>query len=99
MYRERFWPELKAIFGEQVDPEDDCFALAAKKGRKPAIYFDCGTEDLLIKHNRDFHDLLTRLQIRHTYENFPAAHNWEYWDQHVTGALEFHMKHFGLYEE
>lgn len=99
MYREHYWPELKAIYGEKVDPDNDCLALAAKKGRKPALYFDCGTEDMLIEHNRRFHQALTRLQIRHTYEEFPGAHSWGYWDEHITGALQFHAQHFGLYEE
>lgn len=95
MYKERFWPEFKAIFGDNVDPEDDCFALAMKDGKKPAIYFDCGTEDSLIANNRAFHDLLTNRQIPHTYQEFPGGHSWAYWDEHITAALQFHCHHFG----
>lgn len=98
-YQNSFWPELKAIYGDAVLPDDDCMSLATRPGKKPALYFDCGTEDFLLQQNRDFHQLLTKLRVRHTYHEYAGAHSWEYWDAHVTGALQFHMKQFGLYEE
>jgi len=96
LYRERFWPELAGIFGENINPADDCFQLAAREGDKPAIYFDCGTDDTLISHNRDFHQHLADLQIRHCYREFPGNHNWDYWEKHIHAALLFHRKQFRL---
>ncbi|HEY3377051.1 MAG TPA: alpha/beta hydrolase family protein [Armatimonadota bacterium] len=86
-------PEFTAIFGAHVAPTEDCFALAETPGAKPALYIDCGEDDFLIEHNRRFHAHLTQLGIAHEYAEYPGAHSWEYWDQHVPAALRFHLAH------
>ena len=70
----------------------DCYRLAAKlarRGRTPAIRIDCGKDDFLIRHNRNFAAHLSRLGIKHTYEEFPGAHTWAYWDEHIVQTLAF----------
>jgi putative tributyrin esterase len=87
-------PEIALLFGQGVPPDDDCFALAEAlarlPGEKPALRFDCGTEDFLLDHNRSFHAHLEQLRMPHQYEEHPGAHSWEYWDRHVDAALAFH---------
>ena len=75
--------------------KDDLFALAERLDRRqaPAIRFDCGKEDGLLAGSRRFHRHLTSLGIRHEYREYPGAHTWAYWDEHVQEALRFHMKH------
>lgn len=90
----KVWPEIDAIFGSECDPEDDCFALAAKSGPKPKIRFDCGVDDFLNDQNRHFHKHLTELGVPHEYEEFPGIHSWDYWDAHIEAALDFHLKYF-----
>jgi len=97
-YRDAFWPELRAIFGDTVNLEHDLFSLVTRPGKKPALYIDCGTEDLLLPQNRRFHELLVKLRIRHSYGEFAGAHTWDYWDGRLDAALRFHLKHFGLFE-
>ena len=92
-------PELQRMFpGGVVPPGDDCFALARalakRRGRRPALRFDCGTEDFLLRHNRAFHAHLQQLRLAHEYVEHPGAHSWEYWDEHVDAALRFHRRHF-----
>jgi putative tributyrin esterase len=73
----------------------DCFALARKlkRGRRRlAIRFDCGVEDGLLQRNREFHAYLAKLGLRHEYAEYPGAHNWGYWDQHIQQTLEFVVK-------
>jgi putative tributyrin esterase len=85
--------------GDQpLPPTDDPFALAAclAKSDAPAIRFDCGTEDFLLDHNRDFDAHLTALGIAHEYEEFPGSHNWGYWDEHVQEAIAFHCRALGI---
>lgn len=41
----------------------------------PKIYLTCGTEDFLIKNNRDFIDFLIENQIDVTYEEGPGYHD------------------------
>lgn len=55
----------------------------------PPLRFDCGTEDLLIEHNRTLHRQLTEAQIDHTYEEFPGGHEWPYWQTHIRDSLRF----------
>ena len=43
-------------------------------GMIPPLRFDCGTEDLLIEHNRKLHGQLTEAGIDHQYQEFPGGH-------------------------
>ncbi|MHB0938253.1 MAG: alpha/beta hydrolase [Armatimonadota bacterium] len=83
---------VQGIFPAPPDPEDDPFVLAARTGAKPAIRLDCGVDDSLIEDNRRFHAHLQALEIPHTYEEYPGAHTWEYWDEHIVDALAFHAE-------
>ncbi len=87
------WLEIHLVFGETVDPAEDPFALAARPARKPALYFDCGTEDFLLDDNRNFQVHLDRMGISHTYREYPGGHDWNFWDTHVPEALDFHLAH------
>jgi putative tributyrin esterase len=92
-------PEFSRIFGESHSGgPDDPFSIVEKMdhGLIPAMRLDCGVEDFLLEQNRSFHKHLEALQISHEYEEFPGAHNWEYWDRHVQEAIAFHVKNFGL---
>lgn len=86
--------QIDALFAKGVPAADDVFKLARKPGIKPAIRFDCGTEDYLIEDSRRLHALLDRRGITHTYEEHPGDHNWAYWDRHVEAALDFHRASF-----
>jgi len=73
----------------------DVFALArklARSGPMPAIRFDCGVDDFLLEHNREFHRHLEKLGVKHEYAEYPGEHNWAYWDEHVQQTLAFVMK-------
>jgi len=86
---------LRGIFFTPPCPDDDPFAMAARAGVKPAIRFDCGVDDFLIEENRRFHAHLQALGVAHTYAEYPGAHSWEYWDEHIVEALAFHVRHMG----
>jgi S-formylglutathione hydrolase FrmB len=99
LLREERHDEMARIFGERAaDGGNDVFKLAEEIDREllPAIRFDCGTDDGLIEHNRQFHAHLERLGIAHEYEEFPGAHDWGYWDIHIQEALAFHARALGL---
>lgn len=55
----------------------------------PALRFDCGTEDELINANRDLHSQLNAASIKHSYEEFPGGHDWDYWEKNVARTLTF----------
>jgi S-formylglutathione hydrolase FrmB len=92
--------EWRRVFGPRpMETDHDLVHLARqceKSGTLPKIRIDCGTDDFLIEDNRAYHKHLEALRVPHEYEEFPGAHTWEYWDQHVRTALAFHAKHLKL---
>lgn len=84
-----------SIFGgspENIKEEDDIFCLVKKYGHKIRIHFDCGTEDFLFHENEKLHKFMTENNIDHVYETFPGIHDWNYWEAHISGALDFHIE-------
>jgi putative tributyrin esterase len=49
----------------------------------------CGTEDFLIEINRAFHHFLCFHAVPHTYDEYPGAHTWPFWDAHARESLDF----------
>ena len=72
---------------------NDLFALARKNHAEgvpfPNIYMWCGTEDVLIGNNRDYHALLNELGVAHGYEESEGDHSWPWWDLHIQDALRY----------
>lgn len=95
-------PEFPRIFGgsPKGGPEDP-FAIVERidPGCLPALRIDCGTDDLLLQQNREFHEHLENLHINHEYQEFPGSHEWGYWDKHVREAVAFHSRNLGLAKE
>jgi S-formylglutathione hydrolase FrmB len=81
--------------GHVVDDVDvDAMALGA--ATRPALAFDCGTEDHLLADSRRFHAHLDKHRIAHEYAEYPGAHDWDYWDTRVVRALAHHARVLGL---
>ncbi|WP_274365821.1 alpha/beta hydrolase [Paenibacillus thermotolerans] len=76
----------------------DLYILAAtrvKEEARPELYFDCGTEDYLYHLNAEFDRYLTNIGYPHEYAEYPGAHTWEYWTEHVKDVLRFFEAYFG----
>jgi putative tributyrin esterase len=88
--------EFRNIFGP--NPTDTLHdirhlaRLAQQRRELPRLLIDCGIEDHLIENNRALHADLDRLKVPHEYREFPGAHNWDYWDEHIREALAFHCQ-------
>lgn len=54
----------------------------------PFIYLDCGTEDGLIKSNREFNVLLAEKKIPHEFRELPGKHDWVFWNSQVLEFLQ-----------
>jgi len=71
--------------------EHDIFWLAEKNKNEgipfPKLYMWCGTEDHLFKANVEYHELLTKLGVEHTFETSEGNHTWRWWDLHILPAL------------
>ncbi|WP_428940496.1 alpha/beta hydrolase [Fontivita pretiosa] len=101
MHGSKTWPRSNGMDRSDVfgaDPrgtDHDLLHLAARAGRQrplPRLLIDCGTDDFLLKDNREFHLKLEALGVEHEYWEYPGGHDWDYWDNHVRDAIAFHAK-------
>ncbi len=91
--------EFRRILGDNpVGGPNDLYALSANLAvaDRPKLRIDCGTEDFLIEDNRAFDAHLSKIGFAHEYEEFGGAHTWDYWDRHVTEAIDFHCRNLGI---
>ncbi len=89
-------PGFELLAADLARRANNCRALAkavAARRRRPAIRFDCGVDDGLIDTNRAFHAYLDRLGLAHDYREYPGAHTWDYWDEHIVETLDFVEAH------
>ena len=75
----------------QADPADESIldVIVRNRSALPTIRFDCGTDDLLIEHNRTLHRALTEQKIPHQYVEHSGGHEWPYWEEHLADVLLF----------
>lgn len=64
-------------------------SVLANRDRLPRIRIDCGSDDLLIDHNRALHASLDDAAIAHVWAEYDGAHDWEYWHAHLSEAIRF----------
>lgn len=76
---------------QQADErENSVMGVIEKYGDNlPRIRFDCGSEDQLVEHNRELHQQLKSAKIEHDYKEYSGAHEWSYWQEHVSDSLRF----------
>jgi putative tributyrin esterase len=88
-----FWSLYARYWGTDVerwkeaDPALIAESVQRRGVRMPSLFFDCGRDDGFVDQNRAFDMALTRLSIRHTYNEWPGAHTWRYWSTHVAESL------------
>ena len=96
-----FWSRYLHVFGTDLerwrtnDPARVVERLAGRRGRVPALFIDCGTEDALVGQSRALHWELGRLGITHTYAEWSGAHTWRYWNAHVPESLAWLARRIG----
>lgn len=75
------------LLGSDKDPKFLAEQIVLRGNNIPEIYMACGTEDFLIEENRDFHQHLTQLGVKHFYQEGSGTHDWSYWDAHIEQAM------------
>jgi S-formylglutathione hydrolase FrmB len=92
--------EMRRIVGAAPKDTDHDLEFLARRAQSagilPQLRIDCGTEDFLFEENQTFHAFLNELSIPHEYAEYPGAHTWPYWDEHVREAIAFHCKALGI---
>jgi S-formylglutathione hydrolase FrmB len=86
-YYTRVFGDLNKLLGSDKDPEALARELKKNDADIPKIYMACGTEDFLLKENRDFHEFLTSENIEHTYVEGTGVHDWNFWNKYIEKAI------------
>ncbi|MEM9417494.1 MAG: alpha/beta hydrolase-fold protein [Planctomycetota bacterium] len=84
-----FVEEPDETYGQPTVERSVFQTLKQNADRLPPFRFDCGSDDLLIEHNRKLHADLDAAGIAHTYEEHPGGHEWPYWTKHIEDSLRF----------
>lgn len=86
-YYENIFGDLTKIKGS----DKDYMALVENKNIAdlPHMYICVGTEDFLLKNNRDYRDFLIKKGIDVTYEEGPGGHEWDFWDKYILKVLDW----------
>lgn len=79
-------------FGAPVIDADDLSIMhwmVKNRASLPPIRFDCGIDDKLFEVNCELHAALECEGIAHEFHEFPGAHSWAYWEEHIRETLMF----------
>ncbi len=77
-------------YKQETSTNEDVFqTIVAKKEKIGSFRFDCGTSDILIDYNRKLHQQLEGAGITHSYHENEGAHEWSYWERHLSDTLIF----------
>lgn len=55
----------------------------------PSIYMACGTEDFLLRENRQFHESLIKENVEVTYVESSGVHDWKFWNEYLEPAIQW----------
>ncbi|GGH58758.1 alpha/beta hydrolase [Paenibacillus silvae] len=88
-YFTRVFGDLSKLEGSDKDPEALVMQLKESGALIPNIYMACGTEDFLLDVNQRFRDFLLREHVPVTYTESAGVHNWDFWNDYITLALDW----------
>lgn len=84
---------LKSYLQHNIVDEDVLATFKQYRDSLPPVKFDCGTDDLLLKYNRELHEKMVQEGIPHQYNEYTGGHEWYYWATHIIDSLRFFASH------
>ncbi len=96
---ENQWSVMYPMFGldsstwQPHDPAHLLVQLKASGKPVPLLYADAAVADLLLQQNRTFTRAMAAHRIPLKYAEWPGAHTWQYWQQHLPDGLVFMSDH------
>lgn len=79
-----------ARYPENWEKNTVIYQLYLINGNKLSIIIDCGIDDFFIGVNRQLHEKMLYLNIKHDYIERPGGHTREYW----SNALQYQVFFF-----
>lgn len=85
---------LESVFGpiEKIKGSDKDYNALIKNIQPkdvPQIYLACGTEDPLLKKNREYYQFLKEHQIPVIFKEGKGGHEWDFWDRYILDVLKW----------
>ena len=87
-YRECFG-EPEALDVSENNPMNQVKRLKREGTPFPGIFMACGTEDFLLRENREMHAFLTEEKVDHTYIEGPGIHDMVFWSNYIVKGIEW----------
>jgi len=88
--------EMVRIFGNEILPEDDLFAILKKDPKgvlKLKLFMACGFHDFMLEDNIHLRDCLRTAGCPNFhYEESEGAHDWTFWDQKIQEVLKYFFR-------
>ncbi|HNW90329.1 MAG TPA: alpha/beta hydrolase family protein [Bacteroidales bacterium] len=78
------------LYPENWEKNTVNYQLHLLKNDKLAMIIDCGVDDFFIEVNRQLHEKMLKLNIKHDYIERPGEHTREYW----SNALQYQFLYF-----
>lgn len=85
----QFVSDFETIKNQAIEQDGVIEWMIKNKAILPPFRFDCGSNDVLIEHNRKLHLELETHDIPHIYKENPGEHSWDYWEKHIAETLIF----------
>lgn len=102
-YSRALWRILPSVFGKDSvgwnarDPLRLARRLQARQpANMPALFVDCGVDDILLGQNRQFRDGLRAAGIPVQYAEHDGAHSWDYWRRHAAESAAWLAQHVAV---
>lgn len=88
-YAEYCFGDLDKVNESDCNPKYLVDMLKKEKSEFPKFYIACGSEDGLLKANKDFVDYLRNADVEVTFEVGPGGHDWDFWDKYLKEAMDW----------
>ncbi len=88
-YYEHVFGTLSELDQSENNPEYLVEIRQSRKEKIQPIYMACGTDDFLIRENREFRDFLISKAIDLTYRESPGIHDWKFWNDNLEPAIRW----------
>ncbi len=76
------------LLGSDKDPKH-LAKVRLQDGKAPRLFLACGTDDFVMKENRDYHAFLSEIGYPHTWWERPGKHDFEFWNLSMPAGMEW----------
>lgn len=97
-YYHNIFGDLDKIVDSDMNPEYILKNRIEEELALPRIFMACGTEDFLIKENRNFRDVLQDAGVDLQYYESKGKHNWAFWNTYLEPAVLWALGEKDSYE-